>query len=61
MINIKDFDLNLLQLDKKSYKNINTYYIGYVTMKDSDYIKVNSVNALCLILDQADGSINEKK
>ena len=61
MINIKDFDLNLLKLDKKLYKNINTYYIGYVTMKDSDYIKVNSVNALCLILDQADGSINEKK
>ena len=30
-------------------------------MKDSDYIKVNSVNALYLILDQADGSINEKK
>ena len=36
MINIKDFDWNLLKIDKKSYKNIDIYYIGYITMKDSD-------------------------
>ena len=29
MINSKDFDLNLLKIDKKSYKDINIYYIGY--------------------------------
>ena len=28
MINIKDFDLNLLKRDKKSYKDIDIYYIG---------------------------------
>ena len=42
MINIKDFDPNLLKIDKKSYKNIDIYYIGYITVKDSGYVKVNS-------------------
>ena len=40
MINIKDFDSNLLKIDKKSYKNIDIYYIGYIVMKDSDYLKM---------------------
>ena len=35
MINIKNFDPSLLKIDKKSYKNIDIYYIGYVTVKDS--------------------------
>ena len=46
MINIKDFDPNLLKIDKKSYKNIDIYYIGYITMKDSDYVKRKIVNPL---------------
>ena len=34
-------------MDEKSYKNILIYYIGYVTIKDTKYIKLNnSVNAL---------------
>ena len=28
MINLKHFDSNLLKLDKKSYKNVGSYYIG---------------------------------
>ena len=28
MINIKDFDLSLLKIDKKSYKEIGIYNIG---------------------------------
>ena len=40
MINIEDLDSNLLKTDKKSYKNINIYYIRYITMKDSDYAKI---------------------
>ena len=60
MINIKDFDSNLLKIDKKSYKNIDIYYIGYITMKDSDYVKINSVNPLYLIIDKVDGYIEEK-
>ena len=34
LINIKDFDPNLLKLGKKSYKNTDVYYIGYITKKD---------------------------
>ena len=55
MINIKDFDPNLLKIDKKSYKNIDIYYIGYITLKDSYY-----ANPLYLIISEADGYIKEK-
>ena len=44
MISFEDFDPILLKIDKKSYKNINIYYIAYVTLKDSDYVKIKSVN-----------------
>ena len=60
MINIKDFDLNLLKIDQKSYKNIDIYYIGQITLKDSYYVKFNSVNPLYLIIGEADGYIKEK-
>ena len=60
MINIINFDPNLLRIDKKSYKNIDVYYIGYITMKDSDYVKVNNVNPLYLIIDEVDGYFEEK-
>ena len=36
IINLKDFDPNLLKIDKKSYKNIDIYYIGYITIKKID-------------------------
>ena len=60
IISIEDFDPNLLKIDKKSYKNINIYYIGYITMKDSDYVKINSVNPLYLIINEVVGHIEEK-
>ena len=60
MINIKDFDSNLLKIDKKSYKNIDIYYIGYITMKDYDYVKITNVNPLYLIIDKVDEYIKEK-
>ena len=49
MINVEYFDSNLLKTDKKSYKNIDIDYIGYITMKEFDYVKINSVN-LCILL-----------
>ena len=56
MINIKEFDSSLLKIDKKSYKNIGIYYIGYITMKSiSDYENINSVNPLYLIISEVDG------
>ena len=36
MISIEVFDLNLLKIDKKSYKNIDIYYIGYIKIKKID-------------------------
>ena len=32
-INLKDFDARLLRVDKKDYKEIDIYFIGYVTVK----------------------------
>ena len=32
MFNLQDFDSNL-RIDKKVYKGINIYYIGYITIK----------------------------
>ena len=40
MINIKNFDLSLLKIEKILYKHINIYYVGYVTMKDSKYVNI---------------------
>ena len=40
IINIKNFDLNNIKIDEKSYKNILIYYIGYMTTKDSKYVKI---------------------
>ena len=62
MINIKNFDPSLLKIDRKSYngialKNIDIYDIGYVTMKDSKYANIHSVNPFYLIIGEVDGSI----
>ena len=36
---------NLLRIDKKQYKDINIYYIGYITVKKiGDCENINSVN-----------------
>ena len=61
MIDIEDFDSNLLKLDKKSYKNIGIYNIGYITIKKfDDYEYINSVNPLYLIIGKVDGFIEKK-
>ena len=44
IINIQNLDPNNIKIDEKFYKNILAYYIGYGTIKDLKYIKVNSVN-----------------
>ena len=46
MINIKNFNPNNIEIDEKSYKNILIYYIGYVTIKNSKYVKICSENPL---------------
>ena len=55
IINIKNFEPNKIKIDEKSYKNIFIYYIGYVTIKDSEYVKIDSVNPLYLIINKVNG------
>ena len=46
-INLKDFDARLLKMNKKDYKDIDIYYIGYVTVKKiTNCNNINSVNPL---------------
>ena len=52
VINIKNFDSSNIKIAEKSYKNILTYYIGYLTIKYSQYVKINSVIALYLIIEK---------
>ena len=52
IINIKDFDPNKIKIDEKLYKNILIYYIAYVAIKNSKYVKINSVNPLYLMLNK---------
>ena len=61
IIDLKDFDAKLLKIDKKSCKNIDIYYIGYITIKKiDDYESIYSVNPLYLRIDYASGYIEEK-
>ena len=61
MINIEDFDSNLLKIDKKLCKNIGIYNIGYIKIKKiDDYDNIYSVNPLYLIIGKVDEFIEEK-
>ena len=60
MINIKDFDSRLLKIDKKLYKNVVIYNIGYITIKKiDDYKNIYSLNPLYLIIDKIIGHIKK--
>ena len=55
-MNIDEFDSNLLKLDKKSYKDIDIYYTGYITIKKiGHYENIYNVNPLYLIIGKIDG------
>ena len=61
IMDLKDFEPNLLKIDKKSYKNIDIYYIGYITIKKIDDCEnIYSVNPLYLLVNHASGYIEEK-
>ena len=65
IINLENFDSSLLKLDKKSYKDIGIYNIGYITIKKiGDCENIYSVNPLYLRITHANGymeEINENK
>ena len=50
-----------MKIDKKSYKDINIFNIGYVTKKKiSNCMNINSVNPLYLGITRVNGYIEEK-
>ena len=51
----------MLKIDKKHYKGINIYYIGYITIKNIDDCEsIYIVNPLYLLVNHASGYIEEK-
>ena len=61
IIYLENFDARLLKIDKRSYKNIGIYNIGYTTKKKIDgYININSVNPLHLGITRVNGYIEEQ-
>ena len=61
MITLNDFDSSLSEIDKKSYKGIDIYYIGYITIKKKDeYENIHGVNPLYLIIHSATEHFKEK-
>ena len=61
IIDLEKFDSSLLKLDKKTYKAIGIYNIGYITTKrTSEYNNIHSVNPLYLHIFHASGYIIEK-
>ena len=61
IINVKNFDPVLLKIDKTLYKDIDIYNIGYITIKKIDDCEnIYNVNPLYLIVNHANGYIEEK-
>ena len=61
MMNLENFESNLLKIDKKHYKSIDIYYIGYFTIKKIGNSKnIHSVNPPYLIINQTSGYVEEK-
>ena len=58
LINVIYFEASNLKLDKKTWKDIDIYYIGNVDKKP-DW-NVNNVNPLYLIIDRVYGYVSEK-
>ena len=53
-IDLENFDTRLLKMDKKLFKGIDIYYIGYITKKKIDECNnIHSVNPLYLPIDHA--------
>ena len=57
LINIKNFNINNIKLNKKDVLGNYVYYIGYITKKPR--WDVNSVNPLYLIINRIKGRFEE--
>ena len=61
IIDSKNFHSNLLKIDKKPFKDIDIYYIGYNAIKKiGDCENIHSVSPLYLIIYSATGYFKEK-
>ena len=61
IINIKNVDLILLKIDRKSYKDVGIYNIGYIIIKKiNDCENIYSVNLLYQLFNHANRYIEEK-
>ena len=61
IIDLENFKSNLLKIDKKSYKDIGIYNIGYITIKKIDDCRnIYSVNPLYLNITYGSWYIEEK-
>ena len=61
MINLENFESNLLKIDKKHYKGIYIYYIGYIKiLKIDDWENIHSVNRWYFLINQGSGYIEEE-
>ena len=59
--NLKDFDIIMLKIDKKKYKEIDIYYVGYVTFKKiANCNNINSANPLYLMIDKVINHFEKK-
>ena len=62
MIDIKNFHSNLLKMDKKPFKDIDIYYIGYITIKKfGNCENIHSINPLYLVIHPSTGYFFFKK
>ena len=60
MINVSNFEPGDLKLDKKTWKDIEIYYIGYVDKSKPSEWKVRSVNPLYLMINRVFSFAGEK-
>ena len=61
MIDIRNFESNLLKIDKKLHRDFDIYYIGYITIKKfNTFENINSVNPLYLIIHSATGCFKQE-
>ena len=61
IINIKNFDPNMLSIDKISFKSTDSviFNIKYITMKSLNHVNIDNENPPYLIFNNVDGCIQE--
>ena len=58
MIDIRNFNLNLLKIHKKLHKDIDIYHIGYITIKK--FSNCENINSLIPCIHSTTSNFKEK-